>query len=58
MQDIADTGADWIIASNIGCHMQLIAGARKAKLKMPVYHVVQVLDMSYQAAEKTQGGVY
>jgi hypothetical protein len=38
--------------------MQLIAGARKAKLKMPVYHVVQVLDMSYQAAEKTQGGVY
>jgi glycolate oxidase iron-sulfur subunit len=52
MQDIADTGADWIIASNIGCHMQLIAGARKAKLKMPVYHVVQVLDMSYQAMEK------
>ncbi|MBM3129496.1 MAG: (Fe-S)-binding protein [Chloroflexi bacterium] len=52
MQDIAETGADWIIASNIGCHMQLIAGARKANLEMPVYHVVQVLDMSYQAMEK------
>lgn len=49
MQDIANTGADWIIVSNTGCHMQLIAGVRKAKLKMPVYHVVQVLDMSYRA---------
>ncbi len=52
MEDIASTNADWIIASNIGCHMQLIAGARKAKLNKPVYHVVQVLDMSYQAMEK------
>ena len=52
MQDIADTGVDWIIASNIGCHMQLIAGARRAQLQMPVYHVVQVLDMSYQAMGK------
>ncbi len=51
MQDVASTGADWIIVSNTGCHMQLIAGARKARLKMPVYHVVQVLDMSYQANE-------
>jgi glycolate oxidase iron-sulfur subunit len=52
MQDIAGTHADWIIASNIGCHMQLIAGARRAKLNLPVYHVVQVLDMSYRAMEK------
>lgn len=52
MEDIASTGADWIIASNIGCQMQLIAGVRKAKLKMPVYHVVQVLDLSYRAMEK------
>jgi len=49
MQDIASTGADWIIVSNTGCHMQLIAGARKAKLNMPVYHIVQVLDLSYRA---------
>lgn len=52
MQDIAQTGAEWIIISNTGCHMQLIAGSRKAKLNLPVYHVVQVLDMSYQAMEQ------
>ncbi|MCX7838844.1 MAG: (Fe-S)-binding protein [Anaerolineae bacterium] len=52
MQDIASTGAEWIIVSNTGCHMQLIAGSRKAKLNLPVYHVVQVLDMSYRAMER------
>lgn len=52
MQDIASTGAEWIITSNVGCQLQLIAGARKAKLNLPVYHVVQVLEQSYQAMER------
>jgi glycolate oxidase iron-sulfur subunit len=49
MADIAATGADLIVTSNTGCHMQLIAGVRRAGLKAQVKHVVEVLDMSYRA---------
>jgi glycolate oxidase iron-sulfur subunit len=48
MADIAGTGADLIIASNTGCHMQLMAGVRRAGMKAKVVHVVEVLDMSYR----------
>jgi glycolate oxidase iron-sulfur subunit len=48
MADIASTGADVIVTSNTGCHMQLIAGTRRAGLPARVLHVVQLLDMSYQ----------
>jgi len=48
MADIAATGAEMIVTSNTGCHMQLIAGARRAGLRVPVKHV-EVLDMSYRA---------
>jgi glycolate oxidase iron-sulfur subunit len=50
MADIAYTGADLIVTSNTGCHMQLIAGVRRAGLKARVVHVVEVLDMSYRNA--------
>jgi glycolate oxidase iron-sulfur subunit len=49
MADIAATGADLIVTSNTGCHMQLIAGARRAGLQARVMHVVEVLDLAYQA---------
>jgi glycolate oxidase iron-sulfur subunit len=49
MADIAATGANLIVTSNTGCHLQLIAGARRAGLLVQVMHVVQVLDMSYEA---------
>lgn len=49
MADIAATGADLIVTSNTGCHMQLIAGVRKAGLQAQVMHVVEVLDLAYQA---------
>ena len=49
MADIAATGADLIVTSNTGCHMQLIVGARRAGLKAQVKHVVEVLEMSYRA---------
>ena len=48
MADIKATGAEVIVASNTGCHMQLIAGARKAGLRAKVLHVVELLDMSYR----------
>ncbi len=51
MADIAGTGANVIVTSNTGCHMQLIAGARRAGLNAKVMHVVEVLDMSYRAMD-------
>lgn len=50
LADIAATGAELIVTSNTGCHMQLIAGARRAGLQAEVLHVVEVLDRAYQAA--------
>lgn len=48
LADIAATGANLIVVSNTGCHMQLVAGVRKAGLKARVMHAVEVLDLSYK----------
>ncbi len=48
MSDIASTGAELIITTNTGCHLQLIAGVRRAGLRARVMHLVEVLDLSYQ----------
>ena len=48
MADIANTGAELIITSNTGCHMQLLAGVRRAGLKAKVMHAVEVIDLSYR----------
>jgi glycolate oxidase iron-sulfur subunit len=45
--DIAATGADLIVTTNTGCHMQLISGIRRAGLSARVVHIAQVLDLSY-----------
>ena len=47
MADIAATGASVIVATNTGCHMQLVAGVRRAGLNAKVMHIVELLDMSY-----------
>jgi glycolate oxidase iron-sulfur subunit len=49
MADIAATGAELIVTSNTGCHMQLLAGVRQAGLNARVMHVVEVLDLSYRS---------
>ena len=48
MADIASTGADTIVTTNTGCHLQLIYGVRRAKLKARVIHLVELLDESYR----------
>jgi glycolate oxidase iron-sulfur subunit len=48
LADIAATGAELVVTSNTGCHMQLIAGARRAGLKARVVHVLEVLDWAYE----------
>jgi glycolate oxidase iron-sulfur subunit len=49
MADITASGADLIVSSNTGCHMQLLAGARRAGLNADVLHVVEVLELSYNS---------
>ncbi len=49
MADIASTGADIIVVTNAGCHLQLINGVRRAGLNTRVLHLVELLDQSYQA---------
>lgn len=51
MADIASTGAELIICSNTGCHMQLLVGVRKSNLQARVMHLAEVLEMSYAAAD-------
>lgn len=48
MADIAATGAEVVVATNTGCHMQLIAGVRKAGLNAKVMHLVELFDLSYR----------
>jgi len=55
MADIAATGADVLVTSNTGCHMQLVAGVRRARLNTKVLHVAEMLDLSYMAAEQRDG---
>ncbi len=52
MTDIAATGADTIVTTNTGCHLQLIYGVRRAKLNARVIHLVELLDESYRAEGK------
>ncbi len=49
MADIASTGADIIVSTNPGCHLQLLNGVRRAGLNARVVHLVELLDQSYQA---------
>ncbi len=49
MLDVVSTRADVIVTSNTGCHLQLLAGVRRAGLKTRVKHVVELLDESYAA---------
>jgi len=45
------TRAEWIIAPNPGCMVQLAAGVRAHGLKMEVRHLMDVLDQAYAAGE-------
>lgn len=48
MDDIAASGADTIVISNTGCHMQLLYGVRRAGLRARVAHYIELLDESYR----------
>jgi len=52
LADVAQTRATTVVTTNTGCHMQMIYGARKAKLQAEVVHLVELLDESYRKAEQ------
>jgi glycolate oxidase iron-sulfur subunit len=49
---LADTGADAIAAANPGCVLQIDARLRAAGRSMPVYHPVELLDMSIKGERR------
>jgi glycolate oxidase iron-sulfur subunit len=44
---VAATGADQVITSNPGCHMQLRTSLMRNGTDMPVRHIVEILDEAY-----------
>ncbi len=47
---VAATGAGVLATGNPGCHMQLAAGARFAKMNLRICHPIELLDESYRRA--------
>ena len=52
MDRVAAVEPDLVITANPGCMIQLEAGVEARKLPARVMHVVDVLDMAYQAEER------
>lgn len=50
MTKIEATGAQTVVVTNPGCHMQLLAGTRRRNSGVSVCHLVELLDEAYQAA--------
>jgi len=47
-RNIAQTGADAVLAANIGCLMQIGRVVRQAGMRLWVAHPIEVLDLSYR----------
>lgn len=46
-----ETGADSVVTSNPGCHMQLRTSLIRNGSEQPVHHIVTILDSAYGGAE-------
>ncbi len=46
MEDVAATGAEWVVSANPGCLLQLDWGRKRSGQKILVKHLVEVLDES------------
>jgi len=51
MRAIQATGAQGVVAPNPGCMLQLRYGSRAFGRSLEVYHLMDLLDRSYEAAE-------
>jgi glycolate oxidase iron-sulfur subunit len=48
MDDVASTGAAVLATANVGCMLQIRAGAQQRRLNLRVCHVVELLDEAYR----------
>jgi glycolate oxidase iron-sulfur subunit len=55
MASIGRTQARAVVAPNPGCMLQLRAGARRRGDGLTVYHLMDLLDRAYAAAETSPG---
>ncbi|MGH2398840.1 MAG: heterodisulfide reductase-related iron-sulfur binding cluster, partial [bacterium] len=51
MASISRTGAEAVVAPNPGCMLQIQYGAQHRGNGIAVYHLMDLLDRAYQAAE-------
>jgi glycolate oxidase iron-sulfur subunit len=47
MEDVTSVSSDMLATANVGCMIQLRAGVEQRGLKLPVKHVVELLDEAY-----------
>ena len=47
MKDISCTSAELVVTANVGCMLQLRAGMERTSRRVPVKHVIEVLDSCY-----------
>ncbi len=55
VRSVLDTGAEVLVTGNPGCMMQIGAGLRLAASRMPVVHLVELLDESYRRSGRYDG---
>ena len=48
LQNLLDTGARIAVTANAGCQLQIMREARRRGEKLPVYHPLDLLDLSYR----------
>jgi len=47
MEDVTSVSSDMLATANVGCMIQLRSGVQQRGLKMPVKHVMELLDEAY-----------
>ena len=55
VRSVMESGADVLVTGNPGCMMQIGAGLRLAGSRVPVLHLVELLDESYRRAGRYSG---
>jgi glycolate oxidase iron-sulfur subunit len=50
MEDVTSVSSDMLATANVGCMIQLRAGVEQRGLKLPVKHVMELLDEAYRSS--------
>jgi glycolate oxidase iron-sulfur subunit len=47
MEDVTSVSSDMLATANVGCMIQMRAGVEQRGLKLPVKHVMELLDEAF-----------